>query len=576
MFNIFSFVYKQNLFKMLFITVCFIFLWIVIAGIIKRRNSIIWQIINFALLLFSIGMVLFETLNRNGNVFDIELIPFHFLIDARVQPEIYRSMFMNALLFVPLGLFMPFAVGGKRGRYAVPITVLFSAMLSAVIEFLQYRFHLGRCETDDVIFNTLGAAVGTLSYCLYMRILKNQEKGSLMQNTISDSQKLLLDLCAKSLFDKNIILPDEFNSKELIEESKRQTVFPCIYSLIKDKCDDTDGKTFSQIIAKNIRVEFAHNEVHRVLSEIGIPYVILKGVASASYYKEPMLRMMGDVDVLVAPENIEKADELLKSIGFVTSDDINSDEMHIGYKRKDGISCELHRRIGWAPKSEVGDIVNKYFSDIFEKSKEYNATNGSCILPDKFHHGLILLLHTASHLTHEGVGLRHLCDWAVFYNSLGDDEFCAMFEQPLKSVGLWEFARALTAVCARYLGAPEIKWASGVDNTLTDALILDVLNGGNFGKKDIDRYNQIKFIANRDDRSVDGKSPLLQLFHSLNQKAKARFSAPALRPVGWIAVSAEYLYMLIMGKRSIRGINKTMSEATLRKSIYERLQLFKI
>ncbi len=525
--------------------------------------------------ILSLCFIVFFTLVNRGDSKQLQLIPFYSFVIARVQPELYRSMFMNALLFVPLGLFMPYAVAGKRGRYAVPITVLFSAMLSAVIEFLQYRFHLGRCETDDVIFNTLGAAVGTLSYCLYMRILKNQEKGSLMQNTISNSQKLLLDLCAKSLFDKNIIMPDEFNSKELIKESKKQTVLPIVYSLIKDKCDADDGKTFSQIIAKNIRVEFAHNEVHRVFSEMCIPYVILKGVASASYYKEPMLRMMGDVDVLVAPENIEKADELLKSIGFVTNDDINGDEMHIGYKRKDGISCELHRRIGWAPKNEVGDILNNYLSDIIEKSKKYKSTNGSYILPDKFHHGLVLLLHTATHLTHEGVGLRHLCDWAVFYNSFSDDEFCAMFEQPLKSVGLWEFARALTAVCVRHLGSPERRWASGVDNTLTDALILDVLNGGNFGKKDIDRYNQIKFIANRDDREVDGKPAVLQLFHTLNQKAKQRFPAPALRPVGWIAVSAEYLYMLVIGKRSIKNIRKTVSEAEQRKAIYQKLKLFK-
>ena len=88
---------------------------------------------------------------------------------------------MNALLFVPLGLSMPYCLSKKPYKRNVFITIGFAAVLSAGIEFLQYCYRLGRCETDDVIANTLGAAIGTLSYLLYMKILKNQEKGSLMQ-----------------------------------------------------------------------------------------------------------------------------------------------------------------------------------------------------------------------------------------------------------------------------------------------------------------------------------------------------------------------------------------------------------
>ena len=46
------------------------------------------------------------------------------------------------------------------------ITIVFAFLLSFTVEFLQYYYHLGRAETDDVICNTLGAAIGTLSYTL--------------------------------------------------------------------------------------------------------------------------------------------------------------------------------------------------------------------------------------------------------------------------------------------------------------------------------------------------------------------------------------------------------------------------
>lgn len=529
------------------------------------------------LFLISIICILLRTVFLRSTLIDeVVLQPFITFVLAQQQPELYRSFFMNALLFVPLGISMPYCLSKKPYKRNIFITIGLACVLSAVIEFLQYYYHLGRCETDDVIANTLGAAIGTLSYLLYMKILKNQEKGSLMSK-INNNQTILLDLCAKSLFGKEVTIPDEFDCNELVEESKRQTVFPVAYSFVKDKCDDVDSKTFSQIIAKNIRVEFAHNEVHRILSDNSIPYVILKGVASASYYKEPMLRMMGDVDVLVRPDDIAKADKLLKSIGFVTADDIHGDDMHIGYKRNDGIACELHRRIGWAPKNSVGDTVNKYLDDIFEKSFEYKMSNGSCILPCKFHHGLILLLHTATHLTHEGVGLRHLCDWAVFVNDISNDEFVSLFEQPLKEMGLWRFAQLLTLCCVSHLGCDQKEWAGQDDNNLIDSIVFDILNGGNFGTKDTDRYNQIKYISDRKEGTTAKKNPILQLCASINEKTKKEFKfsnkSKFFLPLGWICTVCKYLYLVVMGKRRLDTVS-TINSAKQRKNIYDEFRLF--
>ncbi|MBQ6885878.1 MAG: nucleotidyltransferase family protein [Clostridia bacterium] len=572
------FVYKQNILNMVLIfAICIIFVAIINSKIRFINNKLL-MLINTFFLITSIVIIVLYTLVRDADKTEINLIPFctFFRIKNNGNTELTRSFFMNVFLFVPLGLSMPYVLSQKPRRWPVFVTIAFAAVLSVGIEFLQYYYHLGRCETDDVIANILGATVGTLSYLLYMKILKNQEKGSLMQK-INNNQTILLDLCAKSLFDKDVTIPDELDCSELIEESKTQTVFPCCYSLIKDKCDDAHGKTFSQIIAKNIRVEYAHNEVHRVLSENNIPYVILKGVASASYYKEPMLRMMGDVDVLVRPNDIAKADKLLNSIGFITTDDIDSDDMHIGYKRKDGVACELHRKIGWAPNNSIGDIIKEYFNDIYDKSQEYKTSNGGCIVPCKFHHGLILLLHTATHITHEGVGLRHLCDWAVFANSFSNEEFINTFEKPLKEMGLWRFAQLLTLCCVQHLGCDEKAWAGQADDDLIDGIVSDILNGGNFGNKDTDRYNQIKYISDRKDGTTAKKNPILQLFDSINEKTKKEFKfvnkSKLFLPLGWLFTVVRYIYMVIVGKRTLDGVS-TVSEAKKRKDIYNAFKLY--
>ena len=50
--------------------------------------------------------------------------------------------------------------------------LLAAAGFSMMIELVQFVFGLGLCETDDVIFNTLGAAFGTLAFVIQQQMTK--------------------------------------------------------------------------------------------------------------------------------------------------------------------------------------------------------------------------------------------------------------------------------------------------------------------------------------------------------------------------------------------------------------------
>jgi glycopeptide antibiotics resistance protein len=73
---------------------------------------------------------------------------------------------MNMLLFIPFGMTFPFALP-NRFKNKVAVTIGTAFVISLVVEFMQFCFRLGLCETDDVIMNTLGATIGTVSYVLY-------------------------------------------------------------------------------------------------------------------------------------------------------------------------------------------------------------------------------------------------------------------------------------------------------------------------------------------------------------------------------------------------------------------------
>ena len=61
-------------------------------------------------------------------------------------------------------------------RRRVILVVAIGLALSTAVEYIQYRFSLGMAETDDVICNTLGALVGSLSVILADFLGKHKRK----------------------------------------------------------------------------------------------------------------------------------------------------------------------------------------------------------------------------------------------------------------------------------------------------------------------------------------------------------------------------------------------------------------
>lgn len=136
--------------------------WIVVDKFNKR---VIWKVFNLCIAVGMASIILIVTISDRGGVEELILMPFQSFIEGRTNRDLRRSIFMNVFLFFPLGLTLPFALPEKWKKKAF-LTIVFAVALSFTVEFLQYYYHLGRAETDDVICNTLGAAIGSLSYTL--------------------------------------------------------------------------------------------------------------------------------------------------------------------------------------------------------------------------------------------------------------------------------------------------------------------------------------------------------------------------------------------------------------------------
>lgn len=171
----FRLIYTMPLYKICLVMVLLLVLWAYYRAYLPKK--LFWSM-NLCVLVVAVSAVLYLTVfSRKVGTYDIVLVPFYALSEAKKEPERYRSMLMNVFLFFPLGMACANAFSDKmKMRRRVIISVVTGFALSTAVEYIQYRFSLGMAETDDVICNTLGALVGSLSVILADFLGKHKRK----------------------------------------------------------------------------------------------------------------------------------------------------------------------------------------------------------------------------------------------------------------------------------------------------------------------------------------------------------------------------------------------------------------
>ena len=172
--NFFHRIYILDISTILITIPILLLVWSVIGAAFYKYMRIIGAV----MAVIAIGAILYITVFARGESgVGADFIPFSSFERAKIQPEMYRSMLMNVFLFVPFGLALPFAFGGETGE-RILLTILVGLLLSVTVEAIQYFAHLGMTETDDVICNTVGTAIGSCSYLLSLlwRQLFNKTK----------------------------------------------------------------------------------------------------------------------------------------------------------------------------------------------------------------------------------------------------------------------------------------------------------------------------------------------------------------------------------------------------------------
>ena len=247
-----------------------------------------------------------------------------------------------------------------------------------------------------------------------------------------------------------------------------------------------------QIRRLNMNVNGVAAKLYSMLKEDGLRCCILKGQGNALMYGNPYLRNPGDVDVWVNASR-----EVIMEYGrrnFDLEDDIRYQHLET---TMDGVPVELH----FMPCVMNNPIYNARLQKWFRRNADLQCSNvvelpdgaGEIAVPTTAFNVVYQLCHLYHHFFDEGIGMRQMVDYyyVLVKSEEGRVKNCPATEgkanvtslqRELKHLGLWKFAGAVMYVLHVVLGLPEERMIRSMDVKRGELLLLEILNGGNFGK----------------------------------------------------------------------------------------------
>lgn len=363
-----------------------------------------------------------------------------------------------------------------------------------------------------------------------------------------------------SMFD----IPFDFDTVQSWEEPIRilqdhalSGIFPdvCMLSNIDDNLKKTLQSKGYSTIRHQIIVLREQEKLFQLLDEMGVEAVVIKGAIDAIYYNYPNKRSMGDIDLLISPDNWEKTITLLSQNGYQIMnnlDDVHQVERHVEFCKND-VEVELHRRLSRIRGAKEPEMLESYFRLGLSERKKYSLCNNTFYGMPDLENGLSILYHIYLHF-YSGIGLRQIIDWMFFVDKfLTDEVWNNCFEKILIEAKLDIFATTITRMCQKYLGlSSKIEWCHAANDETCDVTLDFIMRNGNFG-------SSAKFVLSGEQVKIS-KNPFKLLKHlqssgmdSLIKKYGAK-KANFLKPFAWVIQLFRYLYKLSSKKISVKNL----------------------
>lgn len=213
---------------------------------------------------------------------------------------------------------------------------------------------------------------------------------------------------------------------------------------VPQKVRDQLANIYHGNVARNTYIRSELERILRVFNEKGIEVMLLKGAALAgTVYGDIGLRAMSDIDLLVRPECLDRAKEIMSDLAYVFDSGARAEEwykenhFHLPpfVQKEKPIIVEIH----WNVAENSLDInVNKWW----ERAKKIKLGEASALIPSPEDMVLHLCI-SIYHGNYNKAALRGLCDIIHTIHCFSEEMDWKQFRE---AVGQSEIARPVYSI----------------------------------------------------------------------------------------------------------------------------------
>lgn len=286
-------------------------------------------------------------------------------------------------------------------------------------------------------------------------------------------------------------------------------------------------------------------ELYRYLNEHGLYPTVMKGIVCRKLYPNPEQRRSVDEDLLIRPDEITEYDRLFREYGLKAEDKtdvLNRQETTYTCPEKH-LVIELHRYpfATDAAYSELNTLFENRDHVITEKI--YTAEVQTMDYSD---HILYMFCHAYKHFLYSGIGIRQLCDIALFADSYREQINWQYIMQKCREYRIDLFAVTLLKICRVYLGMRSVPGMEYYPDTDETPLLKDILSGGLYGASDPDRLHSSTITLEAFNAHKEGRRPKGSLKALFPSAGSVQAKYPYIRkhkwllPVAWVQRAIRY------------------------------------
>lgn len=188
-------------------------------------------------------------------------------------------------------------------------------------------------------------------------------------------------------------------------------------------------------------------------AEWNVKVYVLKGLAFSTYYPNPKHRPCGDIDVFCVSEGGKPAyhqgNEVARLMGAkVDTHWYKHSQIH--YK---GVMIENHEYLVCTREGKRYKELNRRLTDLLlSDTKNRSLFDTVALMPSTYFNALFQAYHTCSHFLSEGIGMKHVLDWATFIQKEQDNIEWSQYYTDCERYHLKRFVVAMTDIAANKLG----------------------------------------------------------------------------------------------------------------------------